>query len=146
MTSPKKPRITVSTEIEAPIEQVWKAWTLPEHIKQWNFAIEAWHCPHAINDLKPGGTFNWRMEAKDGSMGFDFAGTYDQIDQHKSIHGSLDDGRSLSVQFEKMEDSIKLTETFEIEDLNTSEQQQAGWQAILENFKAHVLKQASETK
>jgi len=130
--------ITVETEIQAPIEKVWDCWTKPEHITHWNFASEDWCCPSATNDLKPGGEFVWRMEAKDESMGFDFAGTYEQIERGKSLSYKISDGRKVKVSFATEGDSIKLTESFEAEGTNSPELQRTGWQAILENFKKYV--------
>ena len=95
----KEMTITVETTIKAPIEQVWEFWTTPEHIINWNFATDQWCCPSAKNDLRPGGEINWRMEAKDGSMGFDFMGTYDEIEQYKRIKYTLDDGRKTEISF-----------------------------------------------
>jgi uncharacterized protein YndB with AHSA1/START domain len=130
--------ITVQTKIGAPIEEVWECWTKPEHITEWNFASDQWHCPHAINDLKPGGTFMWRMEAKDGSMGFDFTGTYLQIEKEKFISYKMSDGRRVDIMFGKIGEFVKLSESFEAEGTNSDEQQRAGWQVILGNFKNYV--------
>lgn len=130
--------IKVETVIEAPLDKVWEFWTKPEYITKWNFASEAWCCPSAINDLKPRGKFVWRMEAKDGSMGFDFTGTYDQIEKEKFISYTMEDGRKVTVLFKSEGDKIKLTESFEPEGTNSDEMQRAGWQAILGNFKKFV--------
>lgn len=130
--------ITVETEIEAPIEKVWECWTNPEHITNWNFATDEWSCPSAINDLKQGGEFVWRMESKDGSMGFDFTGTYQQIEPEKSISYTMTDGRKVEINFLSDGNKTKLTESFEAEGTNADEQQRAGWQAILNNFKRYV--------
>jgi uncharacterized protein YndB with AHSA1/START domain len=130
--------ITVETTIKAPIEQVWEFWTAPEHIIHWNFATDDWSCPSAENDLRPGGAFNWRMEAKNGSMGFDFTGTYDEIEQYKSIKYTLDDGRKTEITFSTKGDSTEVVETFEPESSNPLELQQTGWQSILNNFKKYA--------
>lgn len=130
--------ITVEVTICSTIDNVWNSWTKPEHIIKWNFASEEWCCPSATNDLRPGGKFVWRMEAKDGSMGFDYIGTYEQIEKGKSISYKMTDGRKVMINFKAEGDSIKLTESFEAEGTNTDEQQRAGWQAILENFKNYV--------
>lgn len=130
--------ITVETEINATIDQVWDAWTDPEAITQWNFATDEWSCPSAVNDLKSGGEFVYRMEAKDGSMGFDFTGTYDTIADKESISYKMSDGRKVEINFIQQENSVKLTEAFEAEGSNSDEQQRLGWQAILGNFKKYV--------
>ncbi len=131
-------KVTVSTLILAPISQVWELWTNPKHITKWNFAHESWKCPQASNHLFPGGTFSWRMEAKDGSMGFDFDGKYMEIEDHAFIRKQLNDGREVSIAFEVEGDAVKLTEVFEIEHDNDAELQRAGWQAILDNFKQYA--------
>lgn len=133
-------KITVKTSISAPMEHIWNCFTMPEHITQWNFASPDWHCPRAINDIKKGGIFNWRMEAKDGSMGFDYMGTYNDIALHESIEMKLGDGRSVLVSFFQNDDHVIISEEFEAEDENSAEMQRAGWQAILENFKIHTEK------
>ena len=130
--------ITVNTEIKAPLERVWNCWTLPEHITHWNFASDDWCCPSATNDLRPGGDFSWRMEARDGSMGFDFNGTYDSIKKGQCIACTLEDGRKVEITFEEHPDGVTVTESFEPESINPVEMQRAGWQAILNNFKGYV--------
>ncbi len=130
--------IAVEIEIEATIEQVWDAWTNPEAITQWNVASDEWSCPSAINNLTSGGEFVYRMEAKDGSMGFDFTGTYDEIVNGKSISYKMSDGRKVEIKLTAQGNSVKLTEAFEAEGSNSDEQQRLGWQAILENFKKYV--------
>lgn len=134
--------ITVSTTVNAPLEHVWKAWNTPEDITQWYFASDDWHAPSATNDLRVDGRFKTRMEAKDGSFGFDFEGTYTNIDGKQTIEYSMDDGRKVSIKFEDMGESTKVTETFDAETQNPEEMQRAGWQAILDNFKKHVEHQA----
>jgi uncharacterized protein YndB with AHSA1/START domain len=136
-TSIKK-RITVENTINAPVETIWKAWTTPEDIQQWNSANEDWHTPHAENDLRTGGKFVARMEAKDGSFGFDFGGVYDEVEEYKKIAYTMGDGRQVQVSFEADGDQTKVTETFDAETQNSPEMQRAGWQAILDNFKKYV--------
>lgn len=130
--------ITVQTTINAPIEKVWKYWTEPKHITKWNFASEEWCCPKAENDLKPKGTFSWRMEAKDGSMGFDFIGEYEEIIDHKLISYKMADGRLVQIHFSVNKNEVTLRETFVVEGSNSDEQQRVGWQMILGNFKKCV--------
>lgn len=130
--------ITIDSVIEKTIDEVWSFWTLPEHIMQWNFATKEWHCPNAVNDLTPGGKFSWRMEAKDGSMGFDFSGTYDHIKLKSQIEFKLDDGRRVTIDFQKQNEKTKIIEVFEAEEENSIDLQKNGWQAILNNFKAYV--------
>ena len=134
--------ITISTQIKQPLQKVWDCFTLPKHITQWNFASPDWACPSATNDLKPGGKFSWRMEAKDGSMGFDFSGTYSEIQHGKLLRYALDDGREVSEKFEESGGYVLVTETFEPEHQNDVEMQRNGWQAILNNFKTHAEKVA----
>ena len=127
---------TVDITIRSTTDKVWNYWTKPKHITKWNFASEKWSCPSAINNLRPGGEFIWRMVAKDGSMGFDFTGTYEQIE--KSISYKMTDGRKVIINFNTEGDTIKLTESFDTDGTNSTEQERAGWQAILENFKNYV--------
>ena len=131
--------ITVSTLIPKQLDYVWDCWTKPEHIVHWNFASEDWHCPSATNDLLVEGRFSWRMEAKDGSFGFDFTGRYTNIVKHQLIEYRLDDDRFVSVQFIERADGVELVETFEAESENSIELQAMGWQAILDNFKKYCL-------
>lgn len=130
-------KITVETTVAAPIEEVWRAWTTPEDIKQWNAASEDWHTTAATVDLRVGGKFSSRMEAKDGSMGFDFAGTYTKVVPHRLIECEFG-GRILVVQFIPSATGITIRETFDAEGTHTPEQQRAGWQAILDRFARHV--------
>ena len=130
--------IEIQTTIEAPIEKIWNTWTEPEHITKWNAASEDWHTTRAENDLRKGGRFSSRMEAKDGSFGFDFGGTYDEVIKHQSIKYTLDDDRKVSIQMRTVGDQIILTEAFEPESENPIEMQRGGWQAILDNFKKYV--------
>ena len=138
MSQTNKTNITVSSSIHSNIDRVWKCWTESEHITQWNNASEEWHTPRAENDLRVGGKFLSRMEAKDGSMGFDFEGIYTMIVPQKLIQYTLLDDRKVTVAFSAQGNNITVTETFEAEGTNAPEMQQAGWQAILNNFKNYV--------
>ncbi|MDF1696258.1 MAG: SRPBCC family protein [Saprospiraceae bacterium] len=130
--------VTITAHITAKINKVWEYWTSPHHIIRWNFASPEWHCPTAEHDLQVGGNFKYHMAAKDGSMGFDYKGTFTQIQPEKVLAFTLEDNRKVSITFEETENGTRVTETFEIEDENTIEMQKQGWQAILNNFKAHV--------
>ena len=134
----EKTIIKVGAQVKATDALVWKHFTEPEHIKRWNKATEEWHTPRAQNDLKVGGRFVYRMEAKDGSMGFDFAGEYTKLENHSLIEYRLDDGRSVIVQFEPAGEHTLVTEYFEADDQSSEDIQRAGWQAILDNFKAYT--------
>jgi uncharacterized protein YndB with AHSA1/START domain len=129
--------ISVETTVAAPIEQVWRAYTTPDDIKQWNTASDDWHTTDATVDLRVGGSFSSRMEAKDGSMGFDFAGTYTNIVEQQLIEYSFGD-RKAQVTFTNTPAGIRVEVSFESEDMNSIEQQRQGWQSILNNFKTHV--------
>ena len=130
--------ITVQTILKAPIEKVWELWISPEHITQWNHASVDWHTPYAENDLKVGGKFKYTMAAKDGSMQFDFGGTYTEIVNHSLISYTIDDGRKVKITFESQENGVEIIEKFDPETENSEALQQQGWQAILDNFKKHV--------
>ena len=130
--------ITVETIVNAPVEKVWTCWTEPVHIMNWNNASPEWHTPHAENDLRVGGHFVSRMEARDGSMGFDFNGDYDVVDLHQRIAYTIEGGRKVDIGFFPDGDSCKVVETFEIETVNSPELQRGGWQAILDNFKHYT--------
>lgn len=131
-------KITVKNTINTPVTKVWEAWTSPEHITKWNNASDDWHTPRAENDLRVGGKFSSRMEAKDGSIGFDFSGTYTAITPQKHIAYTLDDGRKVEVHFTASKGTTEVTETFEAEGQNPVDMQRQGWQAILDNFKKYV--------
>jgi uncharacterized protein YndB with AHSA1/START domain len=133
-----KPTITVGAIIKAPIEKVWKYFNEPAHIMKWNSASADWHTTSSQNDLKVGGKFLSRMEAKDGSFGFDFGGIYEKVTENELMEYILGDGRRVIVTFEKKGDGTKLTETFEAEGTHSLDQQKEGWQAILNNFKKYV--------
>lgn len=130
--------ITVEATVQAPINKVWEYWTDPNHMTKWSFASDDWHTPFAENDLRVGGKFVARMEAKDGSFGFDFGGIYDEVKMHKVISYTMEDGRKVTVTFEEQGDKTKVVETFDAETENPIEMQQQGWQAILNNFKKYV--------
>jgi len=130
--------ITITTNIQAAIDKVWDCWTLPEHIVNWNFASPDWHAPAAENDLREGGEFVFTMAARDGSVAFDFTGIYTLVEPYKLIEYRIADGRKVSVQFLSEANHVVVTETFETENQNSAEMQEAGWQAILNNFKDYV--------
>lgn len=133
-----KTKITVEAMVKAPVEKVWQLWTTPEHIMQWNNASPDWCTPKAENNLREGGQFVYRMEAKDGSFGFDFGGMYDTIIANKQIAYTLGDGRKVNITFTANGRETKVTETFEAENQNSVELQRDGWQAILNNFKKYA--------
>lgn len=130
-------KITVETQVSAPVDTVWKAYTTPENIVQWNAASDDWHTPSASVDLREGGHFCSRMEAKDGSMGFDFEGTYTHIVENSLIEYAFGD-REAQVEFIESENTVTVRVTFDAEDSHSIEQQRDGWQSILDNFKHHV--------
>lgn len=133
-----KTKITVETVVNAPVEKVWDLWTEPRHIVHWNFASVDWHTTYAENDLRVGGKFLTRMEAKDGSGGFDFTGTYTSLELYKFIEYSIGDGRRVRVTFDRKGTGTRITEIFETETTNSVDRQQEGWQAILDNFKIYA--------
>lgn len=130
--------ITIETTVNAPIEKVWAYWTEPQHVKNWNNASDDWHTTRAENDLRAGGSFSFRMEAKDGSFGFDFGGTYDTVKPNEYIEYTLGDGRKVKTNFINQDNAIKLVESFEAETTHSIEMQRTGWQAILDNFKKYT--------
>lgn len=138
MTENNRPKITVATSVLVPTEKVWTYWTEPQHITQWNNASADWHTPRAENDLRPGGRFVSRMEARDGSFGFDFSGTYEEVIPLESIVYTLDDGRKVQITFTDQGHETHIIETFEAESENSIEMQRGGWQAILDNFKRYA--------
>lgn len=133
-----RPQITISASIKAPINQVWAIYNDPYHVTQWNFASPDWCCPSSEIDLKPGGKFSSRMEAKDGSMGFDFWGLYTDIKINEFLAYEMGDGRKASLKFKDNGNETLVTTVFEAEETNPIDMQQMGWQAILNNFKSHV--------
>lgn len=135
-------KITVETTVNISAEKVWEYWTEPEHIKRWNNASDDWHTPVSENDLKVGGKFLSRMEAKDGSVGFEFSGTYDEVKLYEVISYTMSDGRKVKVTFTGEGKKTKIIETFDAENDNPIHMQQQGWQSILDNFKKYAEKNA----
>lgn len=131
-------RITVEALANAPVAKVWKTWNTPADIMQWNAADPSWHSPSSENDLRTGGKFKHRMEAKDGSFGFDFEGVYDNVDQHKEISYTMSDGRKATTLFAEQNGKTRIETTFDAETQNDPKFQKQGWQAILNNFVRYV--------
>lgn len=131
-------KITVRTSISAPIEKVWACWTEPKHITHWTFASDDWCSPRAESDLTVGGKFLTRMEAKDGSAGFDFNGVYTEVVENEKISYTIEGGRQVSIIFTQEGELTSVAESFDPETENPLEMQRAGWQAILDNFKKYV--------
>jgi len=131
-------KITVESTVNAPVEKVWNYWSTPEHITKWCTASDDWHTPFAQNDLRTGGKFSSRMEAKDGSFGFDFGGVYDLVKTNELIEYTMGDGRKVEIHFITDGNKTKIVETFDAETTNPIETQQGGWQAILDNFKKYT--------
>lgn len=138
MSTSEKTTITVETTVNAPVEKVWNFWTSPEHIVKWNSASDDWHTPKAENDLRTGGAFSSRMEAKDGSFGFDFGGVYDEVRTNELIAYTMGDGRKVEIIFTSNGSTTKVTEAFEAESENPIEMQKGGWQAIMDSFKKYT--------
>jgi len=138
METMEKTIITVESTINAPVEKVWEYWTKPEHITKWNYASDDWHTPWAKADFQEGGNFVARMEAKDGSMGFDFGGVYDVIRPNQYIEYTLGDGRKVKISFSAQGNTTNVLESFGAEDTHSIEMQRGGWQAILNNFKKYT--------
>lgn len=135
--------IQVKVTVAAPQELVWECYTAPEHVTQWNNASPDWHSPKAENDLRVGGRFNYRMEARDGSEGFDFTGVYDDVVPLERISYAMDDGRKVVTTFAPSENGVEVMTSFDPEHENSRELQQSGWQAILDNFKQYTETQQS---
>jgi uncharacterized protein YndB with AHSA1/START domain len=131
-------KVEISATVNAPVAKVWEYWNAPEHITKWNSPHESWHSPRAENDLRVGGRFMARMEAKDGSMGFDFGGVYDEVTPNKLIAYTMDDKRAVRVEFIDNGDSTTINESFDPEDQNPVDFQKQGWQAILDHFKRYT--------
>jgi len=138
METHAKTALTVETIVNASPEKVWSTWTDPKHITQWCSASDDWHAPHAENDLKVGGKFKTTMAARDGSISFDFEGTYTNVQPGSVIGYTMEDGRKVEITFSEEIGNTKVVETFEAETTNSLEQQQQGWQAILDNFKKYT--------
>ena len=130
--------INIDCVVKSSIQNVWNAYTEPQHIVNWNFASDDWHCPRVENDMKVGGTYLARMEAKDGSFGFDFQAVYDDVVPEQKIGYTIEDGRKVTILFEPLKDAVKVTTTFEAENQNPLDMQKAGWQSILNNFKKYT--------
>jgi uncharacterized protein YndB with AHSA1/START domain len=131
-------KITIGATVNAPVEKVWQYWGAPEHITKWNSPSPDWHTPYAENDLRTGGKFVSRMEAKDGSFGFDFGGVYDEVIPNKRIVYTMGDGRQAVNDFISEGDQTRIVIVFDAEHENPIEFQQAGWQAILDSFKKYT--------
>lgn len=127
-------KITVETLVHAPLAHVWQTWSNPTDMKQWNAAQDDWHTPYCTIDLREGGEFLARMEAKDGSAGFDFGGVYTKVEPQKTVEYRMGDGREVEVNFIQQADGVLVTTTFDAETVNAPERQRQGWQAILDNF------------
>ena len=134
--------ITVDTLGNGAVDEVWEAWNNPADIQQWNTAQEDWHTPRSTVDLREGGKFMSRMEARDGSVGFDFEGTYTRVVPKREIAYRMSDDREVEVQFIERGDGVLVKETFDPETENTPELQRQGWQAILDNFARYVENRA----
>lgn len=131
-------QISIAATIAAPVQRVWRAYTTPVDITRWNFASDDWCCPSAEADLRVGGAYTARMEAKDGSFGFDFEAVYEEIEPNKAITLKMSDGRKASTTFETVDGGTRVTTVFDAEDQNSIEMQRDGWQAILNNFRDYV--------
>lgn len=138
MDKQEKTVITVENTVNAPVEKVWEFWTKPDHITKWNAASDDWHSPWAQNDLRAGGKFAARMEAKDGSFGFEFSGIYDEVRPNEYIEYTLGDDRKVKISFTPEGNKTKVVESFEAENTHSIEMQKGGWQAILDNFKKYT--------
>lgn len=138
MSAPEKTVITIETTINAPVEKVWKAWNTAEDVVQWNSASPEWHTPRAENDFRTGGKFLYRMEARDGSFGFDFYGMYDTITPHEYIEYTMGDDRKVKTTFTANGNATHIVQAFEAESTNSIDMQRTGWQAILDNFKRYA--------
>ena len=132
--------ITIETTVNASPGEVWRAWTTPADIMQWNFASEEWCCPKVEIDFCVGGNFNYRMESRDGSAGFDFEGKFTSIVDNQIIEYEITDGRKVRIDFTEVNQGTRVTEKFEAENQHSREQQRQGWLSILNNFKRHVEK------
>ena len=131
-------KITVEILVKADLAKVWRAWNTPADIVEWNAASEDWHTTRSEVDLRAGGKFSARMEAKDGSEGFDFEGTYTRVVPRELVAYRMSDGREARVEFHPQEGGVLVRETFDAEDENPAEMQRQGWQAILDSFRRHV--------
>lgn len=130
--------VIITNTVNRNVQTVWNRWTSPDHIINWNFAIPEWHCPRAEHQLEVGGKLKYHMAAKDGSMGFDYEGTFSKIIPNEILEYKLDDGRKVSIKFKEIEGVTHIEETFEVEDMNSIEMQRQGWNGILNNFKNYA--------
>lgn len=144
MDIPNRDKITITNLVSAPRERCWEYWTDPRHIKRWNQAAANWHTPHAESDLRKDGNFLYRMEATDGSAGFDFKGVFDEVNPPEHLQYTLEDGRQVSVNFEALGDETRIIETFEAESIHPLTLQRQGWQAILDTYKKYVESESEE--
>ncbi|MEC7764794.1 MAG: SRPBCC family protein [Pseudomonadota bacterium] len=131
-------KITIDATVDAPVETVWARYTDPDHITQWNFASDDWCCPSASNDMRVGGKYAARMEAKDGSFGFDFEAIYTDLQPERALTYRMEDGRMVTTTFEPIGSKTQVTTVFDAETENDIEMQRGGWQSILNNFKKHA--------
>jgi len=131
-------KITIQAVVAADRQKVWNCYTQPEHITKWNFATDTWHCPAASNDMRVGGKYLARMEAKDGSFAFDFEAVYNEIVDGEKFTYTMPDNREIQVSFEKMDDKTRVTVTFDPENVNPVDLQRDGWQSILDNFRRYA--------
>lgn len=138
MSTQQKTVITVEANVNAPVSKVWEYWNGPDHITKWNSASDDWHTPWAKNDLRVGGSLSARMEARDGSFGFDFGGVYDEVKPNEYIEYTLGDGRKVKISFKSSGNSTHISESFDAETQNSEEMQRMGWQAILNSFKKYA--------
>src|SRR5690606_10702521 len=136
----EKQVIHIEAEVNAPLQKVWDIYNSEEAITQWNQPSPDWHCPSPSNDLRVGGRFKHRMEAKDGSFGFDYEGEYTEVMPYQKIGYRIDDGRNVNISFKELNDKTVLDIDFEAEDENPIEMQKGGWQAILDSFKSYTEK------
>jgi uncharacterized protein YndB with AHSA1/START domain len=131
-------KITIAATVNADVKKVWDYYTNPEHITKWNFADPSWQCPSASNDMRAGGKYSARMEAKDGSFGFDFEAVYNEITEGEKFTYTMPDGRAVTVVFIGDDNNTEVTVTFDPETQNSLEMQKNGWQAILDSFKKYT--------
>lgn len=138
METSTKTTISIEAIINAPVEKVWQNWTSTSAITKWNSASPEWYTPQANHDLQPGGRFTYRMEARDGSFGFDFGGVFDVVKPNEYLETTLDDGRKVKTTLTSKGNETHLSQIFEAEETHTIEQQRQGWQNILDSFKDYV--------
>lgn len=138
METTPKTVVTITATVKVSTAKAWQVWNAPEHIMNWNFASDDWHCPAAKSDLRTGGTFSATMAAKDGSMSFEFGGVYDVVEPEKHLAYTMGDGRKVDVVFESSAEGTVITESFEAESVHPVDLQKAGWQAILNNYVSYA--------